>query len=94
MKSRTGGEVACRTIEITVVIPRDTRSYTIPTLLSGPRAARSRWRQREQHVKAVPVGGGEEIGLGQLTVDWRGRWVLVSVTDQWESEIMVADSFR
>ena len=34
------------------------------------------------------------LGLGQLAVDWHARWALVSVTDQWESDIKVADGFR
>lgn len=29
-----------------------------------------------------------------LHVDRDGRWALVSVTDQWESDIKVADGFR
>jgi len=31
---------------------------------------------------------------GQLYLDWCARWALVSITDQWESDIKVADGFR
>jgi hypothetical protein len=34
------------------------------------------------------------LGLGQLAVDWHARWAVVSVTDQWESDIRVADGIR
>jgi hypothetical protein len=33
-------------------------------------------------------------GYGQLRVSRDGRWVLLTTTDHWESDIMVADGFR
>ena len=42
----------------------------------------------------LPFRVSRYLGLGQLTVDWHARWAVVSVTDQWESDIKVADGFR
>jgi hypothetical protein len=33
-------------------------------------------------------------GRGRLTVSRDGRWALVSVTDRWEGDLMLLDSFR
>ena len=42
----------------------------------------------------LPFRVSTYLGLGTLHVDRAGRWALVSVTDQWESDIKVADGFR
>ncbi len=42
----------------------------------------------------LPFRVSRYLGLGMLHVDRAGRWALVSVTDQWESDIKVADGFR
>ena len=42
----------------------------------------------------LPFRVSRYLGLGMLHVDRDGRWALVSVTDQWESDIKVADGFR
>lgn len=42
----------------------------------------------------LPLRMSRYLGLGQLAVDRHARWALVSVTDQWESDIKVADGFR
>ena len=42
----------------------------------------------------LPFRVSRYLGLGTLRVDHTGRWALVSVTDQWESDIRVADGFR
>lgn len=42
----------------------------------------------------LPFRLSRYLGLGTLHVDRAGRWALVSVTDQWESDIKVADGFR
>ena len=42
----------------------------------------------------LPVRVSRYLGLGQLAVDWHARRALISVTDQWESDIKVADGFR
>ena len=42
----------------------------------------------------LPFRVSRYLGLGMLDVDRDGRWALVSVTDQWESDIKVADGFR
>jgi Tol biopolymer transport system component len=42
----------------------------------------------------LPFRVSRYLGLGRLDVDRDGRWALVSVTDQWESDIKVADGFR
>jgi hypothetical protein len=39
-------------------------------------------------------GSLESPGLGGLTVSRDGRWALASVTDLWESDIMVAEGVR
>jgi len=42
----------------------------------------------------LPFRVSRYAGLGMLDVDRDGRWALVSVTDQWESDIKVANGFR
>jgi hypothetical protein len=42
----------------------------------------------------LPFRVSRYLGLGTLHVDRAGRWALVSLTDQWESDIKVADGFR
>ena len=42
----------------------------------------------------LPFRVSRYAGLGMLDVDRGGRWALVSVTDQGESDIKVADGFR
>ena len=42
----------------------------------------------------LPFRVSRYLGLGTLHVDRVGRWALVSVTDQWEGDIKVADGFR
>jgi hypothetical protein len=42
----------------------------------------------------LPFRISRYAGLGMLHVDRGVRWALVSVTDQWESDIKVADGFR
>ena len=42
----------------------------------------------------LPFRVSRIMGLGGLTVRRDMRWALISVTDQWESDIMVADGFR
>ena len=42
----------------------------------------------------LPFRVSRYLGVGTLDVDRAGRWALVSVTDQWESDIKVADGFR
>jgi Tol biopolymer transport system component/DNA-binding winged helix-turn-helix (wHTH) protein len=42
----------------------------------------------------LPFRVSRYLGLGSLAVDWHARWALVNVTDQWESDIKVADGFR
>ena len=43
---------------------------------------------------ALPFRFSRIAGLGGLTVSRDGRWALASVTDRWESDIMVADGVR
>jgi Tol biopolymer transport system component/DNA-binding winged helix-turn-helix (wHTH) protein len=43
---------------------------------------------------ALPFQFSRIAGLGGLTVSQDGRWALASVTDRWESDIMVAESVR
>ena len=42
----------------------------------------------------LPFRVSRIAGLGGLTASWDGRWVLVSATDVWESDIMVVDGVR
>ena len=42
----------------------------------------------------LPFRASRIAGLGGLTASWDGRWVLVSTTDVWESDIMVVDGVR
>ena len=42
----------------------------------------------------LPFRVSRIAGLGGLTASWDGRWVLVSTTDVWESDIMVVDGVR
>src|SRR4029078_2557620 len=42
----------------------------------------------------LPFRASRIAGLGGLTASWDGRWVLVSTTDVWESDIMVVDGLR
>ena len=42
----------------------------------------------------LPFRVSRYAGLGMLQVDRDARWALVSVTDQWESDIKVAEGFR
>jgi hypothetical protein len=42
----------------------------------------------------LPFRASRIAGLGGLTASWDGRWVLVSTTDVWESDIMVLDGVR
>ena len=42
----------------------------------------------------LPFRVSRYSGLGTLHVDRESRWARVSVTDQWESDIKVADGFR
>ena len=43
---------------------------------------------------ALPFRFSRIAGLGGLTVSRDGRWALASVTDRWESDIMVAEGVR
>jgi DNA-binding winged helix-turn-helix (wHTH) protein len=43
---------------------------------------------------ALPFRFSRIAGLGGLTVSRDGRWALASVTDRWESDIMVVDGVR
>ena len=43
---------------------------------------------------ALPFRFSRIAGLGGLTVSRDGRWALASVTDRWESDIMVAEGLR
>ena len=43
---------------------------------------------------ALPFRFSRIAALGGLTVSRDGRWALASVTDRWESDIMVADGVR
>jgi hypothetical protein len=47
-----------------------------------------------RRIGRLPFRVSRYLGVGQLGVDWHARWALVSVTDQWESDIKVADGFR
>jgi hypothetical protein len=42
----------------------------------------------------LPFRFSRIAGLGGLTVSRDGRWALASVTDRWESDIMVAEGVR
>ena len=42
----------------------------------------------------LPFRASRIAGLGGLTASSDGRWVLVSTTDVWESDIMVVDGVR
>jgi Tol biopolymer transport system component/DNA-binding winged helix-turn-helix (wHTH) protein len=42
----------------------------------------------------LPFRASRIAGLGGLTASWDGRWILVSTTDVWESDIMVVDGVR
>ena len=42
----------------------------------------------------LPFRASRIAGLGGLTASWDGRWVLVSTTDVWESDIMVVEGVR
>lgn len=50
--------------------------------------------QKVRRLGRLPFRVSRYAGLGMLHVDRDGRWALVSVTDQWESDIKVADGFR
>ena len=45
-------------------------------------------------VSATPGTVSRVAGLGRLSASRDGRWAVVSVTDQFESDIMVADGLR
>lgn len=47
-----------------------------------------------RRVGALPFRFSRIAGLGGLTVSRDGRWALASVTDRWESDIMVAEGVR
>jgi dipeptidyl aminopeptidase/acylaminoacyl peptidase len=47
-----------------------------------------------RRVGTLPFRASRIAGLGGLTASWDGRWVLVSTTDVWESDIMVVDGVR
>lgn len=49
---------------------------------------------RVSRLGRLPFRVSRYLGLGTLRIDQPGRWALVSVTDQWESDIKVADGFR
>jgi hypothetical protein len=42
----------------------------------------------------LPFRASRIAGLGRLPASWDGRWLLVSATDVWESNIMVVDGVR
>ena len=50
--------------------------------------------QKVRRLGRLPFRVSRHAGLGMLHVDRDCRWALVSVTDQWESDIKVADGFR
>jgi len=47
-----------------------------------------------QRVGTLPFRVSRIAELGGMTVSRDGRWALVSTTDVWESDIMVADAVR
>jgi hypothetical protein len=47
-----------------------------------------------QRLGRLPFRVSRYAVLGRIVVDREARWALVSVTDQWESDIKVADGFR
>jgi hypothetical protein len=47
-----------------------------------------------QRLATLPVRVSRIAGLGGLTASRDERWVLVSTTDAWESDIMVAEGVR
>jgi dipeptidyl aminopeptidase/acylaminoacyl peptidase len=47
-----------------------------------------------RRVGALPFRFSRVAGLGGLTVSRDGRWALASVTDRWESDILVAEGVR
>jgi hypothetical protein len=54
-----------------------------------------RFRDRMvQRLATLPVRVSRIAGLGGLTASRDERWVLVSTTDAWESDIMVAEGVR
>jgi Tol biopolymer transport system component/DNA-binding winged helix-turn-helix (wHTH) protein len=54
-----------------------------------------RFGDREvRRLGTLPFRASRIAGLGGLTASWDGRWVLVSTTDVWESDIMVVDGVR
>jgi Tol biopolymer transport system component/DNA-binding winged helix-turn-helix (wHTH) protein len=50
--------------------------------------------RKVRRLGTLPFRASRIAGLGGLTASWDGRWVLVSTTDVWESDIMVADGVR
>jgi hypothetical protein len=47
-----------------------------------------------RRIAALPFRFSRIASLGGLAVSRDGRWALASVTDQWESDIMVAEGER
>ena len=50
--------------------------------------------RKVRRLATLPFRASRVAGLGGLTASWDGRWVLVSTTDVWESDIMVVDGVR
>jgi eukaryotic-like serine/threonine-protein kinase len=50
--------------------------------------------RRVRRQGGLPIRVSRIAGLGGLVVRRDTRWALISVTDQWESDIMMADGFR
>jgi hypothetical protein len=47
-----------------------------------------------QRLGTLPFRVSRIAELGGMTVSRDGRWALVSATDVWESDIMIADGVR
>jgi hypothetical protein len=47
-----------------------------------------------QRLGTLPFQVSRIAGLGGMTVSRDGRWALLSTTDVWESDIMVAEGVR